>query len=380
MCVCESFGILSQRKLITRQAMIKFRQDLYKVKPYTPGKPIEEVKRALRLDHVYKLASNEIPFLPAHVKKNIMAEFKNINRYPESGCFYLRKMVARKLKVGEERIVFGNGSDELITLVIRALIDKDDEVVIAEPTFLIYEIQAAIQSAKIIKVPLKDLRYNLQAIAESVTGKTKVVFIANPDNPTGSYVTHKEVEQFLDRIPQDVLIFFDEAYYEFAPRNFPRTSQFVQERSNIIFTRTFSKAFGLAGLRIGYGITTPEIAELLNKIREPFNINRLAQAAALAALENKKFLEKVVAYNFTEKEYLYRELASLDVSFIKSATNFILIDFKRDTGAFCNYLLKKGVIIREMKGWGLTNFFRVTVGRHNENALFIKHLKSYLKE
>lgn len=355
-----------------------FRKGLDKIKPYEPGKPIEEVKRALGLKEVYKLASNEIPFTPDYIKKAIYAEINNINRYPEGSCFYLRKALAEKLKIKESQLVFGNGSDELITLILRAVIDTKDEAIISFPTFLVYEIQAAVFGAKIVSVPLSDLRYDLAAIAKRVTKKTKVIFIANPDNPTGTYVTSKEVEKFLKSIPKNVLVVFDEAYFEFAPSDFPNTFDFLKKRGNIVITRTFSKVYGLAGLRVGYAVTTEEIAGVLNKIREPFNINRFAQVAALAAIKNDKFMARTRSYVLKEKEYLYKELKRLGVDFKVSATNFVLIDFKKDTAKLNNYLLKKGIIIRPLASWGLKNYFRVTIGLRKENEKFIKCLENYL--
>ncbi|MFA5337267.1 MAG: histidinol-phosphate transaminase, partial [Candidatus Omnitrophota bacterium] len=355
-----------------------FKKGLDKIKPYEPGKPIEEVKRALGLKEVYKLASNEIPFSPDYIKRAVYEEINNINRYPEGSCFYLRKSLASKLKVKESQIVLGNGSDELITLTLRATIEDKDEVIISCPTFLVYEIQAGVCGAKIIRVPLSNLRYDLESIAKKVTKKTKIIFIANPDNPTGTYVNQGQVEKFLKSIPKNILVFFDEAYFEFAPSDFPKTFDFLRKRGNIIISRTFSKVYGLAGLRIGYAISSEKIANVLNKIREPFNINRFAQVAALAALKNDKFMKNTRAYILNEKEYLYKELRRLNVSFKESATNFVLVDFKKDTSKLNNYLLKKGIIVRPLSGWGLKNYFRVTAGLRKENEKFINCLESYL--
>jgi histidinol-phosphate aminotransferase len=357
---------------------MKFRKGLEKITPYKPGKPIEEVKRALGLKEVYKLASNEIPFAPLYIRKAILEELKNINRYPESNCFYLRKALAKKIDVKEECIIFGNGSDELITLTLRVFVEDKDEVIIAYPTFLMYEIQAQAQGAKIIKVPLRDCRYDLEAMAKKVNAKTKVIFIANPDNPTGTYVNHRELSDFLKKIPKNIFVYLDEAYREFAPSDFPRPDIFLKERGNIFYVRTFSKVYGLAGLRIGYGVTTEETAKAINKIRDPFNINRFAQVAALSALKNENFLKKTISYVFKEKQYLYKELQSLNISFIKSATNFILVDFKDTASGLCDYFLKNGVIVRELTAWGFKNFFRVTVGLHKENEKFTSCLKKYL--
>ena len=353
---------------------------LKKIKPYVPGKPIEEVQRALGLKEVYKLASNEIPFAPLHIRRAVLKELECINRYPESGCFYLRQTLSSQLGVAGEQIVFGNGSDELIVLALRAFVEKGDKVVVAYPTFLIYEIQAQVQGADVVRVPLKDFRYSLDAMAEAIDGRTKIVFIANPDNPTGSYRNHRDIAAFLEKIPEHVVVFFDEAYFEFAPKDFPRSLELLKKRPAMIVSRTFSKAYGLAGLRLGYCISSPEIAEALNTIREPFNIDRLAQVAGVAALKNKTFLKRTVAYIERQKQYFYKQLNALGLRFIPSATNFILIDFKEDTARVYDWLLRGGVIVREMKGWGFNTFFRVTVGTEKENKKCITLLRQYCRK
>ncbi|MCM8831351.1 MAG: histidinol-phosphate transaminase [Candidatus Omnitrophica bacterium] len=354
-----------------------FNKELTKIKIYQPGKPIEEVKRSLHLKEVYKLASNEIPFAPTYIKKSILKELKNINRYPQSDCFYLRKIIAKKFNVLPEQIIFGNGSDEIITLCVRAFIKRGDEVIVAYPTFLIYEIQSRISGAKIVRVPLKNFKYDLTGMLDRITKRTKIIFIANPDNPTGTYLNKEEISNFLQNVNGNILVFFDEAYSEFAPKDFPNTIKFLQKKSNIIFTKTFSKIYGLAGLRIGYGISSKEIVSVLNKVREPFNVNRFAQVAAIEVLKNQAFFKKVLSYIQKEKNWLYEQLKNLDINFIESATNFILIKISNAKNC-SNYLLKKGIIVRELSGWGLKDFIRVTVGMHKENQLFIEHLKNYL--
>jgi len=344
-----------------------------------PGKPIEELKRTLHLKDVCKLASNEIPFYPYYIKSAVIRELKNINRYPLGDCFYLRQVLAKKLKVKEEQLVFGNGSDELIVMALRAFASGYDEIIVGFPTFLIYEMQAKVSSLNVKRVPLRDYRYDLDSIVKAITKKTRIIFIANPDNPHGTYLTHRELEIFFKKIPKNIIVFFDEAYFEFAPKkDFPKSLCFLKKRGNIVITRSFSKAYGLAGLRIGYGITSIEIADVLNKVREPFNVNRVAQVAAVEALKNKNFLKKVLVHTRKEKLFLYRELKRLGILYVESATNFILVNFKRNIKDLYKHLLKRGMIIRDMSSWGLKNFFRVTVGLHNENEAFIKYLKDYL--
>ncbi|MCM8784285.1 MAG: histidinol-phosphate transaminase [Candidatus Omnitrophica bacterium] len=356
------------------------RKNIDKVQPYHPGKPIQEVKRELGLNDVIKLASNENPLgVSPKAIEAILEALPDVNRYPESSCFYLKRRLAQKFGLKEENFIIGNGSDEIIVLVLRALINPGDTVVIAHPTFLIYDIQSNACGAKIIEVPLKSFRYDLKKMKEKISDKVKIVFIANPDNPTGTYVTEKEIEEFMKDIPEKTLVFFDEAYYEFAQafKGYPDTLRFL-DRKNIIITRSFSKAYGLAGLRVGYGIGSPDLISYLERIREPFNVNSLAQAGALAALDDRSFLEKTLEITRKGKEYLYSEFKKMGLSFIPSATNFVLVDVIKNSEYIFKELLKKGVIVRNMETWGLNNFIRVTIGTKKENERFIKELRKIL--
>lgn len=360
----------------------RVRKNILNVKPYVPGKPIEEVQRELNLEDVIKLASNENCFGPSPKALTAMKRaLKNVNRYPDASSFYLKKRTADFLGVKEENLVFGNGSDEVICLAVRAFVGEGDEVVIARPTFLIYEIISQIHNANIKLVPItKEFKHDLKAMKAAVTDKTKIVFIANPDNPMGTYVTRKELEEFLDGLPEKVIVFLDEAYFEFANygcKDYPNGLDYLK-RPGLIIARTFSKIYGLAGLRVGYGISNPEVIGFLERVREPFNVNLLAQAAAEAALEDKAFLKKVLTHVEKEKEFLYGEFNRLKLRYVKSATNFILVDTKKDCKAVFNSLLKKGVIVRDMKAWGLDTFIRVTVGTREEDRRFVKALEETL--
>ncbi|MFH1767981.1 MAG: histidinol-phosphate transaminase [Candidatus Omnitrophota bacterium] len=356
------------------------KEKIKKLKVYEPGRPIEELQRSFNLSSVYKLASNEIPFYPSYVNKAVSSELKKINRYPESGCYYLRRALSRKLRLDGENIVFGNGSDELIVMALRAFSEPSTNVVVGYPTFLIYETQAQVSGLEVKRVPIRKYRYDLPAMAKAADKNTRIVFIANPDNPHGTYCSHKEVEAFLNTIPKDIVVFFDEAYFEFvSKKDFPRSTEFLKKRKNIIITRTFSKAYGLAGLRIGYAITSRQIAVVLNKVREPFNVSRIAQVAAIEAVKNHAFCKKVIRHNNKEKLFLYQGLKTLGLDYVESVTNFILVNFKEDVSCLYNYLLRKGIIIRNMSSWGLKNFFRVSVGLRKENIAFIKKLSEYLK-
>ena len=356
------------------------RQNILEVKPYIPGKPIDEVKRELGLRDVIKLASNENPFPPSpRVLKAINEEAKGINRYPDGSCYYLRRELARKLKVKEDQLIFGNGSDEIIVLATRVFTEKGDEVILARPSFLIYEIAAKISGATIKMVPLKSFRYDLEGMKQMVTPQTKIIFIGNPDNPAGTYVTKQQVEGFLKDLRKNIIVFFDEAYFEFvAKKDYPDTIALLKTHKNIIVTRTFSKMYGLAGLRLGYGIANQEIIGLLERVREPFNVNSLAQAAALACLKDAGYYQKMGKVLESQRKVLYHSLKQMGLFFVDSATNFILIDVKTNSLEVCQRLLKKGIIVRDMGFWGLDTFIRVTIGTPQENKKFIQGLKGVL--
>ena len=360
-----------------------WKEHLEDITPYQPGKPIEEVKRELGLDDVVKLASNENPYgPPPGVMDAIREAAKSVNRYPDGGCFYLRKALSKRLSLPEENFVFGNGSDEVILLALHAFVSPGDEVVVADPTFQIYHIASMVKGAKLKIVPLNDFKYDLGGMQKAVTRKTKVVFIANPDNPTGSYVTAGEMENFLKKVPENVLVFIDEAYYEFATGgDYPETLPILEnENRNVVIARTFSKAYSLAGLRVGYGMARKEVAAVLNKVREPFNVNSVAQAAALAALEDAAHLARSVELVRTEKERFYEAFSSLGVDYVPSRTNFILADTRRDSVKIFKYLLKRGVIVREMTPWRLDGFIRVNIGLPEENERFFEAFGEALKE
>lgn len=361
----------------------RVRQNILNVKKYVPGKPIEEVRRELGLEEVIKLASNEncmgpSPKAIAAIRKSIM----DINRYPDASSFYLRKKVAKLIGVDGQSLIFGNGSDEIICMAVRTFVGSGDEVVIAKPTFLIYEIVSQLQDAKIKYVPLReDLKHDLKAMKEAISDKTKMVFIANPDNPTGTYISKRELEEFFKGLPEKVIVFLDEAYFEFADytfKDYPNGIDYL-DRPGVIVARSFSKVYGLAGLRIGYAISSPEIISYMERAREPFNVNLLAQAAAAAAVDDKAFLKKTLSHVEKEKEYLYSALKCMGLSYIESATNFILVDVKRDCKDVFNALLKKGVIVRDMKAWKMDTYIRITVGTRPENKKFVDAIKDVLK-
>lgn len=361
-----------------------FRREIEDIPVYIPGKPIEEVQRMLGLKKVIKLASNENPLGPSpKAVSAIRKTLKDMNRYPDAASWYLKAKISTSLKTEIDKIICGNGSDEIIILAMKAFVNKGDEVIIAKPTFLIYQVAAGIIGADIKFVPLtKGLKYDLKAMKKAITDKTKMIFIANPDNPTGSYVTKKELEEFFDGLPNDVIVYLDEAYFELASyfcKDYPNGMDYL-DRPNLIVARSFSKIYGLAGLRIGYGVTSPRIVRYLDKFRDPFNVNILAQAAACAAIDDKNFVNKTLKLVETEKKFLYEKLEKIGLEYIKTATNFMMINVKTDCAKVFEQMICKGVIIRDMKAWGFDTYIRVSVGTRKENEIFIETLKEVLKK
>ena len=359
-----------------------WKKSLDKITPYQPGKPIGEVKRAYGLEKVFKLASNENPYGPSEkVMEAILAATREINRYPDGRCFYLRQSLSEKLSLAPEKIVFGNGSDELIVLALRAFVEPEDEVILSDPTFLVYKIASELAEAKVVTVPTRDFKYDLDGMLSKITDKTKMIFIANPENPTGTYITDIEMERFIEKVPSQVIVFIDEAYYEYARGgDYPETLGLTErEDKNVIVSRTFSKAYGLAGLRLGYTVARKDLSLALNKVMEPFNVNSLAQAAAVAALGDGIGLARSLDLVSKEKIKICKALEQMDVEFVPSRTNFILIDTKRSSKTIFDFLLKVGVIVREMSSWALFGFIRVSIGLPEENDAFIKAFEESLK-
>jgi histidinol-phosphate aminotransferase len=358
------------------------KKNLGHVKNYQPGKPLEELEREHGIKNAVKMASNENALGPSpKAVKALCASLQNVHRYPDGGCFYLRKKLSSILKVDPQSLVFGNGSDELLVLAVRAFVDKASEVIIADPTFLIYEIATQVEDGRVIKVPMKNFHYDLKGMLGKISSKTKLIFIANPDNPVGTYIAKRPLSDFLKRVPPRVIVVLDEAYHEFADvhDDYPDSLRLLRDFKNLIITRTFSKAYGLSGLRVGYGITSLPIAAALNKVREPFNVNLPAQTAALAALDDQAHLKRTLAMVAQGRRYLTRELQKLGLRVIETATNFILFDLGREALPVYEALLKKGVIVRPMTAWGLKTFMRVTIGRDFENRKFITALKGAME-
>jgi len=357
--------------------MMNVSENIKNITPYVPGKPIEELERELGINGSIKLASNENPLGPSPkaitaIKKAV----EGLNRYPDGSGFYLSQALARKYGVDISQIVLGNGSNELIELLVRTFVQPGDEVVSADPSFVVYRMITEAASGVNVVVPCKDMRHDLDAMAERITARTKIVFIANPNNPTGTMNTGAEMKRFMGRVPDHAIVAIDEAYFEYVTHaDYPDSLDYLKENKNVVALRTFSKIYGLAGLRMGYGITTTEIAELMNKVRQPFNTNSLGQIGALAALADRKHVDKSVAVNNEGKQFLYHAFQRLGISYIPTETNFIMFETGLDGREVYNALLKAGVIIRPMGG----NRLRVTIGLPEENARFTAELEKIVK-
>ena len=356
------------------------RADILAVAPYKPGRPIAEVKRELGLRQVFKLASNESPYGPSpKVLAAITRAAGQLNRYPDDSCHDLRQALAARLGCASDQLIFGNGSDEVIGGAVRAFVGRGDEVVVSEPCFMMYKIATQVAGGVVRPVPVQDFRYDLAGMRRVVGARTKVIFIANPDNPCGSYVSAEQLAAFLEQIPTRVVVFLDEAYFEYVHRpDYPDTLGLLPRYPNLIISRTFSKMYGLAGLRIGYGIAQPEVVDILNRVRDPFNVNALAQAAALACLKDQAYYRRIAREIDQQRAYLYQGLAALGLRYVESFTNFILVDVDGPSQPVVQDLLAKGIIVRDMTGWGLPNFFRVTIGLPEENKRFIKALRGII--
>ncbi|MEQ8235874.1 MAG: histidinol-phosphate transaminase [Syntrophomonadaceae bacterium] len=360
----------------------KARPEIFSLKPYVPGKPIEEVRRELGIKDIIKLASNENPLgTSPKAKEAVSNALGQMHQYPDANCFELKKRLAAVNDISESAIVVGNGSDEILMLLAMAFLSNGDEIIYAKPSFAEYEFTARIMGAECVEIPLLDFTHDLEKILKAVTSRTKMVFICNPNNPTGTIVDAEAIESFMGRISEDVLVVFDEAYLEYVENpDFHSGLKYVRANRNVIVLRTFSKIYGLAGLRIGYGFTTPEIAQALEMITEPFNVNLLAQVGALAAIDDLRHVEESRRVNSQGKIYLYDKLNEMGLAYVPTESNFIFLDTSRDCQAMFKALLRLGIIVRTGDIFGYPTFIRVTVGTRDENERFINGLKKVLAE
>jgi histidinol-phosphate aminotransferase len=358
------------------------KQNIVHLPVYQPGKPIEEVKRELGLTEVIKLASNENPFgcSPA-VKDALIREMENLSLYPDGGAVELTHALASHLGVSPNQLLFGAGSDDVILMIARAYFVQGDDTVMSSHTFPQYKHNAEIENAAVIEVPLKNATHDLPGMLERVSEKTKVVWICNPNNPTGTTVSHAEVKAFLDAVSPRVMVVLDEAYaeYNLLP-DYPDGLALLKEYPNLVLLRTFSKIYGLASLRIGYAIAHPDVIHTINQVREPFNTTRFAQAAALVAIQDQDFVEQCREANRIGLEYYSAQFNRLGLSYFPANGNFIMVDVQRPAERVFDGLLRKGFIIRGGHKLDFPTMIRVTVGSQEQNERFIAALEQVLAE
>lgn len=365
--------------------MMKVAPEILSLIPYQPGKPISETKRELGLTDVIKLASNECPFPPSEkVMRALQAALLEVHRYPDGAGFEMKAAAAKYYGVPEKMVSFGNGSNELIDLLIRIYCAPEDQILTSKGAFIAYKISAQAARVSTVETPMTggfgfDIRAMIQAL--KTNPKIRLVFLPNPNNPTGSYVGKAEFAQLLEatKARGDVLLVLDEAYLEFVrAEDYPSGEAALSSHPNVCLLRTMSKVFGLAGLRVGFLLAQPEVIDLINRVRNPFNVNSLAQAAAVAVMNDAEFIEKVKRATWEGLDYFTHELKKLDLDFVPSQGNFVFFDTGRDAVEVFNQLLKKGIIMRPLKNYGFSTQLRLSVGLMQENEAAMKALREVL--
>ncbi|MEJ2424570.1 MAG: histidinol-phosphate transaminase [Candidatus Thiodiazotropha sp.] len=350
------------------------------LQPYVPGKPIEELERELGIRHSIKLASNENPLgVSPKVTQALMDGMRDVARYPDGSSYRLRHRLAEMHGRGADAVTLGNGSNDVLDMLARVFLGPGDESLFSEYAFAVYPLSSQAVGAKLVCAPARDYAHDLEALQTRITPNTRVIWIANPNNPTGTWLGRDALHGFLARVPADVIVVIDEAYFEYVEEaDYPDATQWLDEFPNLVVTRTFSKAYGLAGLRVGYALSHPVVADLLNRVRQPFNVNLLAQCAALAALDDPQFLEQSVAVNRAGMAQLREGLETQGVDYIPSVGNFLTLNLHRDAAEVDRALLQQGVITRPIAGYGLPNHLRVSIGLEQENARFLTALREVL--
>jgi histidinol-phosphate aminotransferase len=355
------------------------------IAPYEAGKPIAEVAREFGLDEasIVKLASNENPFgVPESSKQAMAAAVAELGRYPDANGFELKAALSKRYGVPADWITLGNGSNDILEIAAHAFVQGGQSVVYSQYSFAVYALATQGVGARAIVVPAKAYGHDLDAMAAAIEDDTRLVFIANPNNPTGTFIAPAEIEAFLKRVPPHVIVVLDEAYNEYlAPEQQFESSEWVRSYPNLLVSRTFSKAYGLAGLRVGFAIAQPAVTDLMNRIRQPFNVNSLAQAAAIAALGDKEFLEQGAANNAAGYRQFVEAFEELGLEYVPSHGNFVLVRVGDDDGAGARInlaLLKQGVIVRPVGNYGLPQWLRISIGLPAENAVFLAALRKAL--
>lgn len=361
--------------------MIEARDFVRKIRPYKPGKPIEEVIKELNLKgEIIKLASNENPLGTSPLALRAMKQALNESfLYPDDNCFYLRRKLAERMNFKQENTIVGNGSVEILPLITLAYLGPGHSAIVSEGSFIWYKIAVKIAAGELIEVPQKNYAHDLKAMLDAVKSNTKLIFIDNPINPTGTMVTKDEIDKFLNQIPENILVILDEAYYEYINHpDYPDSSKYLNEGKSIVILRTFSKIYGLAGARLGYGFANSEIISNLMKLRISFNVNRISQHAGLAALDDYEHVENGRKINEAGKEFLYDAYEKLGLFYVPTYGNFVFVDFSKDSLTVFESLQRHGIIARTIKEYGFPNALRITIGTEKQNRKLIKTLKKIL--
>lgn len=378
-------GKRGMQKKPAGSSRIACRPHLLALAPYPPGRPIEEVQREFGLKKVIKLASNENSLGPSPKALGAMRRHaREVHLYPDGNVFYLRQALSRHLGVAPEQLMFGNGSDELIIWLALTYLSPRETIIISQYSFVRYQMAAQLIGARWKTVPLVEWRHDLRAMARAVSPLTRMIFLANPENPVGTMVGRGEFERFLKAVPRRVMIVLDQAYFEYVQdKDYFNGIDYIGRYPNLVVLRTFSKAYGLAGLRIGYGVAHPQIVSDVDRVRPPFNVNRLGQEAAVAALEDEEFVRKSIESNEAGRRYLYGEFERLGLEYVPSQTNFVLVRVGReglDGTTVAQEMMRRGVIVRPMAGFGLRDYVRITIGLPAENRLAAKTLSRALRQ
>ncbi|MEZ5505200.1 MAG: histidinol-phosphate transaminase [Gammaproteobacteria bacterium] len=355
-------------------------QGVQKLTPYVPGKPVEELERELGISNIIKLASNENPLGPSPKVLAALDKVKaDLTRYPDGNGFTLKQALARHLGVALETITLGNGSNDVLEIIARAYLSPGDDAIYSQYAFAVYPISVQAVGATAVVTPAINYGHDLQAMAAAVTPKTKLIFIANPNNPTGTWFGKTEWEAFMASVPENVLVVLDEAYIEYVDDSDALDGlNYVSRYPNLIVSRTFSKAYGLAGLRIGYCISHPQVANILNRVRQPFNVDSFALAAATAVLDDADYLQRSRQINREGMQQLVQGFNKLGLDYIPSAGNFITVHFDREAGPLYQALLREGVIVRPVANYGMPTSLRISIGLPAENARFLQALEKVL--
>lgn len=354
------------------------RDNVLRIEQYEPGKSIEVIRREVAVGReISKLASNENPLGPSPLAiRTIKKCLGDGNLYPDNTSHCLRERIGHFLGISPSNLAVGNGTTELIFLMGLAFLNPKETFIMSQCSFIMGKIVAQVMDSQLKEVPLKDYRHDLPAILERINSDTKIIYLDNPMNPIGTVINHEEVDNFMKKIPDDIIVAFDEAYYEYASRkNYPDTLKYIEEGRNVIVFRTFSKLYGLAGLRIGYCIAKEDLIEAIKKISPPFAVNRFAQIGAAAALNDRQHIQRTKDVNTAGKKFLYENFEEMSVFYIPSETNFVTIDLKADAESLCNELQKRGVIVRPLTMYGKPTFVRVTIGSPEQNKRFMKTFK-----